>query len=210
MKTNLIISFLVLLVICSCDLLGTDDESSIGGEHSPMADVGAKVTGSSLSGVTDAFAQVTALNDGVSTFSGEATITNQALLNLISNIPEFSVNGNKVNVSGLKFKITKEGVESMVSSYPGILVKYDSSVGDTYKAKSGVERKVISKSTDNDYPYYFYNIKVIKVEESPSLIPGAKKVVYIANHRFGIVGIEMVLEDNTTLKFTTGSNVEND
>lgn len=210
MKSKLFfLLFIVLASLTSCDLFDFL-KPSIDGEESPMGAVGATLYSSSQNGVTNATATVTAFEDGVSTYSGSATITNEAILNVVSNIPEFTVSGNQVSVTGLKFKVTKEGVESENDSYPGILVKYDSKVGDKYSAGSGVKREVISKSTDNDYPYYFYDIKVMKVEESPSVIPGIKKIVYVANHKFGIVGVDVTFDDNTAANFTVGGSEEND
>ena len=204
----LVICLLTFVLIYSCDRIGNDD--LISGEQSPMGEVGASISSVTTNYVQDAEATVTSFSEGISTFSGTATITNPAILNVISNIPEFIVNGNTVTVTGLKFKITKEGFESKIASYPGVLVKYSSKVGDTYSAGSGYERKVISKSTTDDYPYVFFDIKVIKVEESPCSIPGVKKLVYIANHRFGLVGVEVTFDDNSTINFTTIGSVEND
>jgi hypothetical protein len=214
MKIKFLFTGLILLAIStSCnfleDIIG--GKNTLKGEPSPMINVGEKMTGSNAVnvGVTGASAIVTASENGVATFSGEATITNPTILNVISNIPEFKVTGNKVTVTGLKAKVTLDGVESKISSYPGILVKYDSEVGDTYDAGSGVKRKVTAKSTTDDYPWGIMYIKVIKVEESPSLIPGVKKMVYYANHKWGIVGLEVTFEDNTVTKFTTYCTASN-
>lgn len=203
----LIICFLTLALLNSCSLF--DDDDSIAGEQSPMGEVGATISSIDIDGVKDAVATVISSSDGISTFTGSAKITNPVILNVISNIPEFTVNGNDVTVTGLKFKVTKEGFESKNPSYPGVLVKYDSKVGDTYSAGSGYKRKVISKSTNDDYSFGFFNIKVMKVEESPSSIPGVKKLIYIANHRFGIVGIEVTFEDDSTMNFTTMGSAQN-
>ncbi len=213
MKTKVLTGcFLLIIIASSCDLLDIiGGKDTLKGEPSPMINVGEKMTGSNAVnvGVTGASAVVTASENGVATFSGEATITNPTILNVISNIPEFKVTGNKVTVTGLKAKVTLDGIESKVSSYPGILVKYDSEVGDTYDAGSGVKRKVTAKSTTDDYSWGFMLIKVIKVEESPSLIPGIKKMIYYANHKFGIVGLEVTFEDNTVTKFTTSCTAQN-
>jgi len=207
MKSRLlIVCGLILILVFSCK---KDENDSIGGEQSDMGTVGERVTGSNISGVSQASASVVSLEDGISTFSGSAVISNNAIRNIISNIPDFVVSGNNVSVTGLKFKVTSEGVESMNSYYPGIIVKYSSEVGDIYSGGSGVERKVISKSTSDDYPYTSFNIKVIKVEESPSKFPGVKKIVYIANHRFGIVGLEMTLDDNSKSTFTFTGSTQN-
>lgn len=196
----------IALFVCTCE----KEDEGIGNEQSVMGEVGEEVYSSDVPGISQATATVTALENGISTFTGSAVITNPAILNIVSNIPEFEVDGNNVTVSGLKFKVTTGGIESKNPSYPGIIVKYDSEVGDTYSAGNGVVRKVVSRSSDDDYPYYFWYIKVIKVEESPSVLPGVKKIVYIANHRFGIVGIELTLDDDTTTSFMVGGSSENE
>jgi len=204
--TGLIVAAFIAFSLSSCSSI---DDDSINGDQSSMGEVGAEVYSYDVPGVENAKATVTSLEDGISSFSGEATITNPAILNIISNIPEFSVSGNKVTVSGLKVKVTKEGIESKIPSFPGIIVKYDSKVGDKYSVSNGIEREVISKSTDDDYPYGFFYIKVMKVEESPSVIPGVRKLVYIANHKFGIVGLEVIYDDNTNSSFIVGGSTEN-
>lgn len=205
--TTLIVAAFIALFFSSCSLFEKD--LSIDGEQSIMGEVGAEISSSDVPGVTNAKATVETLEDGISRFSGEATITDPAILNIISNIPEFSVSGNKVTVSGIKVKVTKEGIESKNESLPGIIVKYDSKVGDKYPVANGIEREVISKSNVDEYPYGFYLIKVMKVEESPSIIPGVSKMVYVANHKFGIVGLEVTYDDGTTASYTIWGSKEN-
>jgi hypothetical protein len=205
--TTLIVAAFIALFFCSCSLFEKD--LSVDGEQSTMGEVGAEVSSSDVPGVTNAKATVETLEDGISRFTGEATITDPAILNIISNIPEFTVSGNKVTVSGIKVKVTKEGIESKIESIPGIIVKYDSKVGDKYPVANGIEREVISKSNVDEYPYGFYLIKVMKVEESPSIIPGVSKMVYVANHKFGIVGLEVTYDDGTTSTYTIWGSAEN-
>jgi len=205
--TTLIVAAFVALFFGSCSLL--DKDLSVDGEQSTMGEVGANVTSSDVPGVQNAKATVETLDGGISRFTGEATITDPAILNIISNIPEFSVSGNKVTVSGIEVKVTKEGIESKMASLPGIIVKYDSKVGDKYPVANGIEREVISKSNVDEYPYGFWLIKVMKVEESPSVIPGVSKMVYVANHKFGIVGLEVTYDDGTTSTYTIWGSTEN-
>jgi hypothetical protein len=152
---------------------------------------------------------VTSLEGGVSYITGSVTITDSKILNILGDIPEFTVSGNTVSASNVPFKITTNGVESEIPGHTGIIVKYDSKVGDTYSGSSGTTREVTYKSTTDDYPYGFYYIKVMKVEESPTSIPGVSKIVYIANHKFGIVGIEITLDDNSNYTFSLYSSAEN-
>jgi hypothetical protein len=201
---------IVAISFSSCDLIDeVINDDSVKGDQSTMGEVGAEVSAFDIPGVEGAKATVTNLKDGISTFSGEAKITDPGLLNIISNIPEFTVTGDKVSVSGLKFQVTKEGVASKIDAFPGTIVKYDSKVGDKYTVVPGVEREVTYKSTDDDYPYGFMYIKVLKVEEPSGLIPGVSKIVYIANHKFGIVGLELTTDDGATKSFTFMGAEEN-
>ncbi len=207
MKMRLLITgVLIAVLVCNCE---KDDKGGLGGEQSAMGEVGEQLDASNSSGVSNAKATVTSLEDGISTMDATATITNQDILGILSNVPEFTVSGNSVSVSDVKFKITTEGIESKIPAYPGVIVKYDSKVGDVYSGGSGIEREVVYKSSDNDYSFGFMDIKVIKVEESPTPFPGVSKIVYIANHRFGMVGIDFTLDDNSTIHFTLFGSTEN-
>jgi beta-lactam-binding protein with PASTA domain len=150
---------------------------------------------------------VVALEDGVSVFSGTATVTNSNIRNILSNFPEVDVEGDQVTVSNIEFKITDKGIESVNGLATGTIVEYDAKVGDEYKTSDGV-RKVISRSSEDDYMYGFFLIKVIEVEENLNKY-GVKKIKYWANHRFGLVDIEFTYDDNSTSKFPVYSSAEN-
>ncbi|MBK9247239.1 MAG: hypothetical protein IPM69_03785 [Ignavibacteria bacterium] len=93
-----------------------------------------------------------------------------------------------------KVKITSEGIQEYFSnaSEPHTLVKYDWSVGNVYEFTNSegvkVKRTVISKSTKDDYPLGFFNVKVIQVEET-KVDPLLDKITYIANHKFGLIAV---------------------
>lgn len=201
----LILSFAFLT---SCDLVGGGD--SIKGEQSALGEVGVTVSSSSsaIAGVSGVTGKVVSLEGGVSSYTGSATITNATIKNVLANSPDATINGNNVTLKNVKFKVTTEGIESINGFEPGVIVKYDSKVGDTYKLDDGGVRKVTSKSTDDDYSYGFYMIKVLKVEETPNKL-GVKKITYWANHKFGLVGVEIAYDDNTTTKFPIYSSAEN-
>jgi len=99
----------------------------------------------------------------------------------------------------LKFKNSTEGVAYVNSDGDQtILTKYEANVGDTwsYTTLGGkkLEREVISKSTDDDFMWSGMMIKVIKVEQNMPY-PGFTKAVYTANHKFGMVNVDIYLED---------------
>lgn len=208
MKTNYLL-FLALFsfVLFSCE----KDSDSVGGEQSPIGEVGNITTSSSavVAGVGSIEAEVVKLEGGVSVYTGSATITNSTVKNILSNFPEFTVSGNKVTATGVKVKVTKEGIEGIAGFPPGVIVKYDAVVGDKYPVgSSGRSREVVSRSSTDDYSYGFYDIKVIKVEETPNE-KGVKKISYWANHRFGLVGIQFDFDDGTSAKFPVYNSNEN-
>ena len=119
---------------------------------------------------------------------------------MVNNVGGFTVVGNNVTAPTLKIKATSEGFESIQGFDPGILVKFDSEVGDKYNTAWGNVRTVTHKSTTNDYYWDGMNIKVLKVEE-PKSSNGVSKIIYYANHNWGIVGVEFVFETGNSLKF---------
>jgi hypothetical protein len=92
------------------------------------------------------------------------------------------------------------------------LVKYDANVGDQYKLTTSngktITRTVTEKTNQDDFPYGFYNIKTIKVEQD-SRVPGIRGFVYRLNHRFGLVFVEIIMEDGSTAKLYLYSQNEN-
>lgn len=204
-----------LASIQSCDLIDAAT-GKLGGSPSPMGAVGVTVSTSSvpISGVSNFTATVTTSNDGVSTYSGSATVTNAALITLFTNIPGVSVSGNNVSTSNMQFKQTTNGLELLSGPTAGVIVNYDSSVGAKYPVgKTGAFREVMTKSTTDDYPYGFYNIKVMKIEEVVAGVKstaGISKITYWANHKFGLVGVQFNFSDGTYAKFPVYTSAQND
>lgn len=217
MKIFLYCAFIMLMMstFVSCELFEDDDDNTtVGGDPSPMGAVGTTVTSTSVAvaGVSDFSAEVTSLSGGVSSLSGSAVVTNPVLKNLMANFPEVTIKGDTVIANGIKGKQTKEGIELISGPTPGILVKYSSSVGDKYPIGStGNYRTVVSKSTTDDYAYGFFLIKVIEVEEIPTLLKssGITKITYYANHRFGLVGVNFTFDDETKAQFPLYTSSEN-
>lgn len=186
-------------------------KTSIGGSQSPIGEVGVVVEtiGTSAFGVTNALAEVVALENGVSEYSGSATVTNAAIRNILSNAPGVTVSGNTVTVTGVKMKVTTEGIESVEGFHPGVIVDYNAKVGDTYPMPgTGRSRQVVSRSSDDDYFWGWMMIKVIEVEE-PTNSMGVARTTYWANHRWGMVGIEFELDDGTILEFPIYNSANN-
>lgn len=193
------------LTIFSCKK--TDNES-IGGSQANTGNVGVIVSASTtVSGVSSISGSVTSLQSGISTFSGTAVVTNATIKNVLTNIPGMVINGNNVSTSGVKFKLTTEGIESIAPLDPGVIVNYNSNVGDSYPCGTNSKRTVTSKSTTDDFYWSGTNIKVMKVEETPNKL-GVKKIIFWANHKFGLVAIEFTFDDNSTARFPLSSSAQ--
>nr|HPR31591.1 hypothetical protein [Prolixibacteraceae bacterium] len=119
------------------------------------------------------------------------------LIDLVESMPQVGPNG-EVSLSG-KFKNSTEGVAYVNSKgEKTLLVKYDCKVGDkwTYTTPKGTKftREVISKSTEDDFFWSGMLIKVIEIEQDLHY-PGFNKAVYRANHKWGLVNVDVFLED---------------
>ena len=107
-----------------------------------------------------------------------------------------------------KMKVTSEGIQEFLNSggdlsRPFTIVKYDASVGDTWSFTTDdgrkITRTVTYRSSSDDYPVAFWLLKVIKVEET-SEDPVVEKVTYYANHKFGLVGVEVLTKSGENLE----------
>lgn len=198
MKKFAFILFLSTLFLCGCE---TNSDLTISGSQSDLGKEGVTISSSSstISGISGFNATITSLTDGVSSLDAQVTISNSTIKQILSNVPGIDINGNTVSVSGVEMKFTDKGIENKYPFFQGVLVKYDSNVGDTYPVKdSETVRKVIKKSTTDDYPYGFYNIKVVGVEHEINY-NGLKKISYWTNHKFGVVKVEMELDNGDVI-----------
>ncbi len=199
----------------SCSSSSDNDDSGVlTGSQSDMGLVGVTVASSSseIAGVSNFSAVVESLENGISSYSAQATVTNPLVKNMIANFPGVVIDGNNVSISDLKIQQTTDGIKCVTGPFAGVLVKYDAAVGDTFAAGSGKVRTVVSKTGVDDYPYGFYMIKTIQVESTVSeaaRLSGINKITYIANHRFGMVGVKVNFEDGTNATFPVYSSAEN-
>lgn len=180
-----------------------------------MAQIGETVSSSSstISGVSNFNATVIGYNDGISTYNAQWTVTNPLLKNMFASYPGISVSGNTVTATNFKMQQTKDGIKVITGGGEGIIVNYNSNVGDTYAVgTTGKTRKVISKSTADDYSYGFLMIKTIQVEANANTFintGGVKSFKYIANHKFGLVGVQISFDDGTSALFPIYSSTTN-
>jgi len=206
MKKSLFVSVLAIIFFCACE---EDSDLTISGSQSDLGKTGVVISSSSISiaGISEFSAQVVSLKDGVSTINGQVVIENNAIKQILSNVPGIVINGNTVSASGVEVKFTDKGIENKYPFFQGVLVKFDSKVGDTYPIKdSQTVRKVIYKSTTDDYDYAFFRIKVIVVEHEINF-NGLSKITYWVNHKYGVVKIVFDLDDGEkiSLPFYFGS-----
>lgn len=212
------IGFTMVLMIglSSCGIFGDDSKSAtepIGGDPTPMGSVGNTFSLSGISGISDEVIEVTENNGGVSTIELTATVTDPVFLDIAEQLSFLEVNGNQVSGSK-KFRITNKGIQAYTKDgKPFTMVEYGAKVGDTYRLKrssSDLVRKVTHKSTEDDYPWAFFYIKTVQVEETGQTLPGISRIRYIANHRFGLVGYEVHFEDGSQKKVSLFSDLYND
>ncbi|TVQ04652.1 MAG: hypothetical protein EA359_05785 [Balneolaceae bacterium] len=221
MKSNmLIISIIVMFAvfgIISCDTVGGGSGSSstnpIGGNPTPIGEVGNTFTVPAIPGTSDRSFRVVEQDGATSVIQFSATVTNPALLQVANYRQSFSVNGNEVSGS-MKFRITSKGVQSFTSDgKPFTLVEYDAKKGDKYtlkrSGKPDLVRRVVHKSTDNDFYWGFMNIRTIQVEETGIASPGVSKIKYYFNHRFGLVGMDVFFEDGSEMLMWVYSDNDN-
>ena len=143
-------------------------------------------------------------DNGVTTVKIDADLSKDQSLAFLNNwIPKsFKDTSGKISTQ-VKFKVTTEGVQTyFAGDAPHTLLKYNDNVGQVYSITrpdgSTYTRKITEKSDQDVYPYGFYYIKVTTVEQTDSRMAGVKKVVFKANHKFGIVNVAVVADDGST------------
>ena len=184
---------LIALLAMAC-FVCCEGFETITGEQSELGEVGTTLTGT-FNGASNINVSVVSLDNGISTVEGTFTMTDPRYKKLIESHPKFfDVDGDKVRVHDVKFKVTTNGIENVSGESNGIIIKYDSKEGDSYS--NG--RKVTHVSTDNDFDWRGMKIKVIQVEGTTSKADGVKSVTYWGNHRFGIVAVETTFDDGST------------
>jgi hypothetical protein len=123
---------------------------------------------------------------------------------LASQTPPEYQDGNGNLMTDISLKITSEGIQDFSQSdKPWTIVKYNDNVGATYpfttdKGKNLV-RTITEKTGVDEWPLGFYYIKTTKVEEiNPPNVTDADRIVYRANHKFGLVYAEVHFKNGNT------------
>ncbi|MCC5940114.1 MAG: hypothetical protein JJU37_01115 [Balneolaceae bacterium] len=195
---------LAMLVMSSCNIFDSGSKSSgtepLGGELSEMGAVGNTFT-APINGTFEIIAR----EGDISTLQATATISNPAHLAILGQIqsPNLQVNGNQVTLRE-RLRITSKGIQNVSEDGKKqiSLVEYGAKKGDKYKLKGQrgtTERTVTRVSSEDDYFWGWMYIKTIQIEEKTNYLPGISKVVYYANHRFGLVGVDIHFEDGSDM-----------
>lgn len=109
------------------------------------------------------------------------------------------------------FKVTSEGIQEYVTSKgntskPFTIIKYDMKVGDSWSFTddAGIKttRTVTYHSETDDYPVYFWLIRVFKTESVMEGDPLLEKITYVTNHKYGTVGA--LVKFKSGYEFTIG------
>ncbi len=138
--------------------------------------------------------------------------SSQKLKQMLDLIPVQLADNNGQIETEFKMKVTSEGIQDYFNkdNKAHTLVRYNCKVGDKYElTKSNgmtITRTVTAISTENDFDYGLMQIKTITIEQD-SRIPGVKKIVFKANHKFGLVHVSFEMEDGTkagTYVYTKG------
>lgn len=205
----LVCSLALTFGLNSCNLTDSEGPNELGGSTDiPIAQVGYNFALSTKIGgeYCDLKDTITVVKNegGVQIISVKATVPDDPTFKqYASYLPSFVFDEPGHINTEFKIKMTSEGIQDFFNKdqKAHTIVKYDCKVGDKYQiTKSNgvtITRTVVAKSDKDDFPYGFMNIKTITVEQD-SRIPGIKKIVFRANHKFGLVWVSFEMEDGTT------------
>jgi len=110
-------------------------------------------------------------------------------------------------------KFTKDGIAGVYDEGELVLVRYDAEVGEEYSltiAGQNIKNKVVKRSSDDDFFWSGFWIKVVKVESTGHTLPGVDKVIYYANHKFGMVGVDLKKSNGTMVSADIYSAANNE
>ena len=205
-----IIFFIAFLFSCGTDDPEEQGNSLAGDTNIPLAQVGN--TGYSVIEMNGNYSridgiEITKNDNGVATIHVSTNISQMDGLSNVADIvstiyPSFIDDNGQINAD-LKYKITSEGIQDFnnIDGKAHTLVKYDANVGDTYSLKLSngetITRKVVAKSDKDDFQWGMMYIKTITIEQN-AIAPGVKKYIFRANHKFGLVFVEVLMEDGTS------------
>lgn len=211
---GLLLTLVITFLIYSCDSTDPeDDPNSLGGDPNVTFSQPGNVisTGQVTIGGNSydvgAECNIVSNDNGVATLQVTADLQQAPELAAFNDFIPASMKDadGKINTT-LRFKVTSEGIQDNmnVDGKLHTLVKYNAKVGDKYQLSTSngktITRTVTERTDKDDFPYGFFYIKTIKVEQD-SRVPGISKFVYRLNHRFGLVFAQIVMEDGSSASF---------
>ncbi|MEN6512045.1 MAG: hypothetical protein ABFD00_09485 [Chloroherpetonaceae bacterium] len=206
------ISISLSLVLYSCNTVDNEGPNELGGNTDiPIAQVGNTFWLSTNFNGTyydlNETIEITKKDGGVVIIHLKATIPDDPnLKQFASYLPPYFFDENGNIDMEIKVKMTSEGIQDYLNKdqKPHTLVKYDCKVGDKYQLTNSdgttITRTVTSKSDKEDFLHGSVKIKTIKIEQDSQDfgIPGIKKIIFKANHKFGLVWVSFEKEDGTS------------
>jgi hypothetical protein len=198
----------IVLALFSCK---KDDLGALGGETDiPLTKVGSETSIYPSLGSYDfptATAVITQNDNGNVTYKLKLDIDlagnpdSAVIASVIKYVKDegiITVDGNGLIDLGFQLRITSEGYQVISEdNKPQTIVKYGDPVGTQYSFNTiYTDKKVIGTVTEktglDDWPIGFLNIKTSKVDfQYPTEVPFVDKIVIRANHKFGIVYLEI-------------------
>ena len=196
---------LFMLISNGCQK-SSNDTTTVGGTPTPMGNVGNTFSGG-IAGATNLNGVITVSKDNISTIHCTGTITDPALKTVLGLLNSSSlVNVNPTTgafTADLKVMFLSTGIVDYFSSdnTGSALIGYGAAVGTKYTCKNAeghtFTREVTAVSTADDYFYGGLMIKTTTIKElSPAR--GIDRIEYRTNHKFGLVGIYIYLDDSTS------------
>lgn len=215
MRTTILLVLAVSLSLFSCK----KDKLELTGSPSMVGAVGNTLTFShGLTDVGSVDMTVTEFTDGISTLETVITLTNDDLLDMAEHIEalyptKVQVSGNTVTTE-MQARFTTDGIAAVAPNGDELVVcKYDANVGDTWTINADgrtVKHEVTQRSSEDDFEWGFWLLKVVTMDGTNYGIPGLNKVLYISNHRFGPVAVKAFMSDGSVLDASIFSDFENE
>lgn len=201
-----------LILFASCDIFESEgeDPNDLGGDTDiALNEVGNEFGGSvNINGISQPInesIEIVENENGIISVKVDADVSNiPALASLLELAPSDCKGADGILDANLKFKVTSEGLQDFINpdKKAYTIVKYDDGVGTKYQLKlddgETITREIVDKSTTDDFEYGFYYIKTTTIEQT-STTPGIEKYIIKANHKFGLVYAEALLEDGSSV-----------
>lgn len=196
----------LFFTISACKKKDNLDPNDVGGSADiALTEVGSEFSGYvTIGGVPLSTVEMTVIDrtpEGRTTFDVLVDLTGHPDSAIIMNLvpTEYVDAEGRINTT-FDMKFTTEGiVDYFWNKQPWVVCRYDDEVGATYDLDdvSGqtFRRTVTEKTGQDDWPFVFFNIKTTKIEQTVDPNDDlVDKVIYRANHRFGLVYVQMLLK----------------